>query len=956
MCNVSCTILVLLLNTLKALLLTDSDKTKKHDDKTKIEAKGKSPVDFFTGVRNLSDEFEDFSSNSTNRVNAASITAVGPNSTNNTNSFNAAGPSDNAVSPNFEIGGKFSFVDPFQYHDDPDMPALEDIVYSDDEEDVGAEYDFSNLETSIIVSPISTTRVHKDHPATQIIGDSTSAPQTRSMARMVKNKQEKDKTGRNRTKTGSASVLIKKSNDVVKLQALIDRKKVIITDDSIRQALRLDYTDYIDSLPFEEIFAKLARMGYEKPSTKLTFYKAFFSAQWKFLIYTIVQCMSAKWTAWNELSSSMASAVICLATGRKFNFSKYIFDSMVQNVDSPSKFLMYPQFLQVLINAQVDDLSSHNTKYTSLALTQKVFANMRRIVEEDEDNEVSAAPTPPLPTLATTPPPPQQEPIPSPPQAQFAQPSSPPQPKPSQTANISESSMTLLTKLMETCATLIKKVTNLEQDKIAQALEIVKLKQRVKKLEKKRITKSLGLKRLMKAKVYNLDLQHSKNVLSMQDTNEAEPAEVEEVLEVVTAAKLMTEKEKKGRYGLAKVKSWKLFESCGVHIITLTTTQMILLVEKKYPLTNFTLEQMLNNVRLEVEKESRMSLELLRDRYALSLNTYFLSKTIVYTYHSALKYLLAKQDAKPRLLWWILLLQEFDVIIHDKNGAENLATYHLSRLGNPHQDELEKKEITETFPLKTLGMIAFHGDSSISWFTDIENYHAGNFIVKGMSSQQNKKFFKDVKHYFWDDLYLFKICVDQVIGWCVHGQEAVDILTACHNGPIGGYHGANSTAKKCLILVFIGLLFIEMPMTWSHEAKALLTNDARVVVKFLKSLFARYGTPRAIISDCGTHFCNDQFAKVMIKYGLTHRLSTAFHPQASGQVQVSNHGLKRILEMTIGKNHASWSDKLDDALWAFWTPFKTPIRIAPDLEASRAHGFVLRPLELQSLAYVNPIS
>ncbi|GJR23965.1 reverse transcriptase domain-containing protein [Tanacetum coccineum] len=173
-----------------------------------------------------------------------------------------------------------------------------------------------------------------------------------------------------------------------------------------------------------------------------------------------------------------------------------------------------------------------------------------------------------------------------------------------------------------------------------------------------------------------------------------------------------------------------------------------------------------------------------------------LSKTIMYTDHSALKYLLAKQDAKPRLLWWILLLQEFDVIIRDKKGAENPAADHLSRLENPHQSDLEKKEITKTFPLETLGMVAFRGDSSNPWFSDIANYHAGNFIVKGMSSQQKKKFFKDVKHYFWDDPYLFRICADQMIRRCVHGQEAVDILTACHNGPTGGHHGANYTAKK----------------------------------------------------------------------------------------------------------------------------------------------------------------
>nr|GEU29877.1 reverse transcriptase domain-containing protein [Tanacetum cinerariifolium] len=172
-------------------------------------------------------------------------------------------------------------------------------------------------------------------------------------------------------------------------------------------------------------------------------------------------------------------------------------------------------------------------------------------------------------------------------------------------------------------------------------------------------------------------------------------------------------------------------------------------------------------------------------------------------------------------------------------------------------------------------------------------------------------------------------------------------------GPIGGHHGANLTAK----IVFDAGLFWptiyrhahamikscntcqrqgkisqrdEMPQNAIQvEAKALLTNDARVVVKFLKSLFARFGTPRAIISDRGTHLCNDQFAKVMTKYGVTHRLATAYHPQTSGQKEVSNRGLKHILERTVDKNHASWSDKLDDALWAFRTAFKTPIGCTP---------------------------
>ncbi|GJW70325.1 hypothetical protein Tco_0127242, partial [Tanacetum coccineum] len=127
--------------------------------------------------------------------------------------------------------------------------------------------------------------------------------------------------------------------------------------------------------------------------------------------------------------------------------------------------------------------------------------------------------------------------------------------------------------------------------------------------------------------------------------------------------------------------------------------------------------------------------------------------------------------------------------------AENLVANHLSRLENPHQDVLENKEIAKTFPLETLRMVTFRGDSSSPWFADIPNYHAGNFIVKGMSFQQKKKFFKDVKHYYWDDPYLFRICADQMIKRCVHGQEAVDILMACHNGPTRGHHGANYTGN-----------------------------------------------------------------------------------------------------------------------------------------------------------------
>nr|GEW97451.1 reverse transcriptase domain-containing protein [Tanacetum cinerariifolium] len=237
-----------------------------------------------------------------------------------------------------------------------------------------------------------------------------------------------------------------------------------------------------------------------------------------------------------------------------------------------------------------------------------------------------------------------------------------------------------------------------------------------------------------------------------------------------------------------------------------------------------------------------------------------------------------KKDSKARLLRWVLLLQEFKFKIIDTKRAENLAADHLSRLENPHQKMLDPKEINESFPLETLNTVSFHGNSSTSWFADSAKYHAGNFIVNGMSSQQKNKFFKDVKHYFWDEPFLFKICADQVIRMCVHDLE-----------------------------------------------------------------------PRAIISDRGTHFCNDQFTKVMYKYSVTHRLAIVYHPQTSGQVEVSNRGLKRILERTVGANCASWSDKLDDALWAFRTAYKTRIGCTPyKLVYEKACHL---PIELKHKAY-----
>nr|GEV05962.1 hypothetical protein [Tanacetum cinerariifolium] len=174
--------------------LSSSAQTKKHDNKTKREAKGKSPVQSSTRYRNLSAEFEDLFDNSINEVNAADspIYVVGQISTNSTNTFSAAGPSNTAVNPTH---GKSSYMNTSQYLDDPNMPELEDITYFDDEEDVGVEVDFTNLETTITVSPIPTTRVHKDHHVTQIIGDLSSATKTRSMTRVTKDQGHTQEEG-----------------------------------------------------------------------------------------------------------------------------------------------------------------------------------------------------------------------------------------------------------------------------------------------------------------------------------------------------------------------------------------------------------------------------------------------------------------------------------------------------------------------------------------------------------------------------------------------------------------------------------------------------------------------------------------------------------------------------------------------------------------------------------------
>nr|GEW41446.1 putative ribonuclease H-like domain-containing protein [Tanacetum cinerariifolium] len=610
---------------------SSSDKPKKHHEKVKREAKGKSHVDLSTGVRGLRDEFEEFFVNITNRFNAASapVTAVGPNPT---NSFNAASPSDNAIN---------------------------------DEEDVGAEADLSNLKTYISVNPIPTTRVHKDYLVTQIIGELTSTPHTRSMARIVKEQgglnQVNDEdfhtsprawyetltnylleNGFQRGKIDQTLFIKKQKGDILLVQVYMDDiifrstnkvlckafKKLmkdkfqmsslgeltfflglqvkqkndgifISQDKYVAEILRKfgltngksastpidtekpllkdhDCEDvdihiyrsmngslmYLTSSRPNIMFAvcafarfqvtpkvshlhvikKIFRYLKGKPHLGLWYPKdssfnlvAYSDSDYagasldrksttggcQFLGCRLIsrQCKKQTVVATSSTEAKYVAAASCCA--------QYQSDGKVGNgvptgdlqlllsqVSAVEGYLYILQWMKVVVTEDIirqdlrlddddgveclpteeifaelaHDLSSHTTKYTSPALTQKATTE-----EEDEDDEVSAAPTSPSPTHKPSPP--SHEPITTPPQAEPTPPSSPPQEPPT---NTSQSDRTLLNTLMKTCTTLSHKVAALEQDKVAQALEIIKLEQRVKRLEKKRRSKHYGLKRLRK--------------------------------------------------------------------------------------------------------------------------------------------------------------------------------------------------------------------------------------------------------------------------------------------------------------------------------------------------------------------------------------------------------------------------------------------------------------------------
>ncbi|GJU77726.1 reverse transcriptase domain-containing protein [Tanacetum coccineum] len=314
-----------------------------------------------------------------------------------------------------------------------------------------------------------------------------------------------------------------------------------------------------------------------------------------------------------------------------------------------------------------------------------------------------------------------------------------------------------------------------------------------------------------------------------------------------------------------KVLEWKLYDSRGVHFLRMKHMQIYMLVEKKYPLAPLILSQMLEK-KLQIDYESEMAYQLF---------------TVA---------LIDVNAAESKLV----LLENFDEnyskclrLLYKVNAAEGV---------NAASEEVSTADLVKEWSIITGRKVYESGFYWPSIFKDAKDYvmrcdacqRSGNISSRSEMPQNN-----------------IQVC------------DVFDIWGLDFMGPF-----PNSKGNKYILVA------VDYVSKWV-EAQALPTNDARVVIRFLRRLFARFGVPKALISDRGTHFCNSQLEKALQKYGVTHKLSTAYHPQTNGQTEVTNRAIKHILERLVGYNPKNWSEKLDDALWAFRTAYKTPTGCTP---------------------------
>nr|XP_016485883.1 PREDICTED: uncharacterized protein LOC107806272 [Nicotiana tabacum] len=290
----------------------------------------------------------------------------------------------------------------------------------------------------------------------------------------------------------------------------------------------------------------------------------------------------------------------------------------------------------------------------------------------------------------------------------------------------------------------------------------------------------------------------------------------------------------------------------------------------------------------------------------------------------------------------------------DRKGTENQVVDHLSRLEEAGRPK-ENLEINDAFPDEHILALS---NTFAPWYADVANFLVSDLAPDVLEAYQKKKFLQECRQYYLEEPFLFCICSDNIIRHCVPKDEVMPILKACHDSLVGVHHGENRTAEKVLECGYYWPSIYhdanqivkacdhcqrqgsiskrhEMPMNFIMNVEIFDVWGIDFIGPFVSSYGMTYilvvvdYVSKAILSDGGSHFCNKAFTGLLEKYGVKHKVATPYHPQLSGQAEVSSREIKNILEKTVNTNRTDWSRKLDDTLWAYRTTFKTPISTSP---------------------------